>query len=583
MKRTICLLVFWGSFFGLLATTAQLEFTGELRAVEKENEEVALLTVAVTAEFDVLVRVTGATEILDDNDNPITLSQLEVSTRLKIRGISTDPWILAEEIEVTDEGYQFGLKGKIENIDAPNREIQVLGVIIQVPVSAKIRDDEGAPLTFADLELDQFVEVEGDSYNPLVASVVEVRSPNRHPERVKFEGTIVFIEEPELQVEIEGVGPVLVHIVPETEIEGFLALSVFVQVSGTFKGDLSVQANKITVKGVLELVPHRLEMSFNETHTVQAILSGTVDADVSVDLITLNPAIVEPSVTTLVILAGEISASFQVHSASTEGETFIQASLAGETATVEVQVEEKYEKEGVYWHPERIEAAPNESKEVHLHLNAPAPVDFSAALSLKEGRPEVEFPPEVHFPQGSQEATVLIYIPAVTDLTHIQNDTEGVVIQATLPEDLGGAYAYLSVEIVRDHHEEVEVYWHPEKIKVEPNGSKEVHLHLNAPAPVDFSAALSLKEGRPEVEFPPEVHFLQGSKHATVLIHVPAVTDLTYIQNDTEGVVIQATLPEDLGGAYAYLKVEISEGDDDGEDDDDSEDGEDSEGKDGND
>ena len=401
MNRVISLLVFWGSFVGLFASAAQVEFTGELEAVAKESDEMALLAVAVTADFNIPVKVTEVTEIRDDNDQSITFLELRVGAVLEIEGLVTQQWILAQEIKVIDEGFQFGIKGKIENIDAANREIQVLGVIIQVPVSAEIEDEQGASLAFSDLELDQFVEVEGNASDPLVASEVEVRSPDRAPGRVKFEGTIVSIEGSELQVEIEGVGPVLVRIVSETKIAAVLALGVVVQVSATFNDDLSVQANRITAKEFLQLVPNKLEMSFNETHTVQAILSETLDNDVSLDLISLDPAVAGPSVPVLVIPAGEMSASFEVTSASIEGETLIQASLGSETATVEVQVEEQHQQEelGVYWQPEWIEIAPNESKSVQLVLSQPAPLDFVARLTLKEGPYDlVEFPHEVHFP-----------------------------------------------------------------------------------------------------------------------------------------------------------------------------------------
>ena len=317
-----------------------------------------------------------------------------------------------------------------------------------------------------------------------------------------------------------------------------------------------MQASQITAKGFLQLVPDKLEMSFNETHTVQAILSETLDNDVSLDLISFDPPVAGPSIPVLVIPAGEMSASFEVTSASIEGETFIQASLGSETATVEVQVEEQHQQEelGVNWHPEWLEAEPNESKSVQLVLGEPAPLDFAARLTLKEGPHDlVEFPHEVHFAQGSQEATVLIHIQDVTALTHSQSNTQGVIIQAMLPEDLGGAYAHLWVEMVGDHREELEVFWHPEWIEVAPNQSKSVQLVLGGPTPLDFAARLSLKEGPHDlVEFPHEVHFAQGSQEATVLIQT---------QGEAGGAVIRASLPHSVGGASAYLKVEIWEDD----------------------
>ena len=158
----------------LYAVPAQVEFTGQLKSIQKESEKLALLSVAVAVDLEVLVRWTGATEIRDENDTPLTLSELQLGTTLKIKGLFTNHWILAHQIEIIAKRNQFGFQGKIEDVDTANRKIEVLGFIIQVAATVEIKTIQGVPLDFSDLQSGLFVEVEGSADNALlVASEVK--------------------------------------------------------------------------------------------------------------------------------------------------------------------------------------------------------------------------------------------------------------------------------------------------------------------------------------------------------------------------------------------------------------------------
>ena len=243
----------------LYAVPAQVEFTGQLKSIQKETEKLALLSVAVAVDLEVLVRWTGATEIRDENDTPLTLSELQLGTTLKIKGLFTNHWILAHQIEIIAKRNQFGFQGKIEDVDTANRKIEVLGFIIQVAATVEIKTIQGVPLDFSDLQSGLFVEVEGSADNALLVAS-EVKIVDRRPERIRFEGIILSIDGAEVQVEIEGIGPALVFMGRDTKIHGVLEVGAVVRLLGSFNNDLSVSASEIDVKQLLEAVPYQLAM-----------------------------------------------------------------------------------------------------------------------------------------------------------------------------------------------------------------------------------------------------------------------------------------------------------------------------------
>lgn len=438
-------------FFPLTASyvfSSQVEFTAEVLAVEVISEDEAVLTLSLPGGFTIDVRVTGETEISNENDVPLTVSDLE-GTILKVEGVFTDQGILAEEVQVVEGDNEFEFKGKIESIDAEAAPstISVYGFVITVPDTAEIRNDDGTPLLFSELNVDQLVKVEGDIVDEgLVASEVTVKTATEvegeRPVPINFEGIVKSFEDPDLTVLIEGEIEVLVEVTPETDVKGDLDEGVLVRVKGTLQEDLSVRARKIIVKRLLQLAPGELKMRLNQNRRVEIILRETLGTDVELTITSLDPSIaqVAESDSTVTIPAGKVTRSFEVSSGSIEGETIVEvqmpAELGGLIASVEVEVRDRGGSEDtkIHWSPGTLNVATNEMAEVRLRLSQPAPAGLMVELELEEeGFSDlVGFPAIVEFAEGSKVAVVEI---------EVGSQTGEAEIRATLPESLGGGRA----------------------------------------------------------------------------------------------------------------------------------------------
>ncbi|MGH9341242.1 MAG: DUF5666 domain-containing protein [Acidobacteriota bacterium] len=470
MKQFIFLAAILISFSSLSAAPAEIEFSGELVSIDTLSEQVADLGIELTDQFIIFVRVTGRTEIHDDG-TAMTLAQLGIGDILSVEGLVTGQSILAQEIEIAEEDNDFEIRGRIDSIVGD--QIIVIGLAIQVPETAEIRDSQGAMLSFGDLALKQFVKVEGEisEDGEMAASEVEILHPGRRVGRLKFEGTILSLSGTELLVQVEGVGPVLVQITDDTEIEGDLAEGAIVKVQGRLNPDLSVLALEITVQRPLRLAPHKLKMRLNQTRHVQVILDRIFDVDVQIDLLSLDPAVVQTSTPILTIPAGTIASEFNVLSGAVEGETSVEVTLTSpdgvQSVILEVEVEQRGEGNNgngnngqggghgpggeddeeeieieIKWVPDDIKSLGNETRTVKLELDEPAPAGLTATLFLRAGKVGlVQFPAEVVFPEGSTETDIQIVIA---------DDHGKVKIRASLPDFFGGEDDELEVEVERD-------------------------------------------------------------------------------------------------------------------------------------
>lgn len=448
MKRILPWIIFLGSLVQVFSAPAEVEFTGVIKSIQKESDQVAVLMVALTSTFDVPVRVTGLTEIQDEDDKPMTLSELKVGMTVSVKGLFVQKGILAKEVQVAEKGNDFELKGRIQHVDTANREIKLLGFVVQVPETAEIKTDDGNPLLFSDLQVGQFAEVEGNvSGDRLMATEVKVKVTEEKPARIKFEGVIVAIEGSTLKVLIEAVDAAVVHITPDTQVHGELAVGVLVHVAGTINPDLSIKAHKIIVKEILQLAPHKLKMGVNQKRRVEVILRGTLETDVTLTISSLNPDIAKASVSSVTIPKGKIAGFFEVISGPTAGKTSLQVqlpeSLGKHKVTLPVEVDGAHNKEDkeleVKWRPSELKLPTNQEKKVQLLLSKAAPAELKVSVSLKEGSPDLlEFPTEVSFAAGSREALVLI---------KSRSSTGKAVLRARLPETAGGDADDLKVEV----------------------------------------------------------------------------------------------------------------------------------------
>ena len=451
VSLTLLLSVFWT----LYSAPPQVKFIADVKSIEVMGDEVALLTMSLTPEFEITVRVTGDTEIRDQDDEPLTAFDLEEGMTLKVEGLFTEEGILAQEIDVKDDRAEFKIRGKIDDINSADREISVLVFVINVPENAEIKDEEGNSLLFSELELGQLVVVKGNVIEEtLVARRVKVRDEKDRVVRIHFEGTVTSIEGSILEVSIEGAPTALVKITDETEIEGDLMVGVLVRVFGTIEPDLSVSARRILVQQPLQLTPDKLELGFDQAHRVEAILRQIRDIDVDLTITSLDPAIAQPSVgdvisgtVTLTIPAGKVSGGFQVVSGTTEGETAIEVqmpeSLGGFTAALQVEVEEEVEQPDeeleIRWTPRKVKLPTNKTRRIKLHLNQPAPADLTAEIVIEEGPEDlVELPGMVSFEPGSRFAVVEIASGP---------EPGEVEIEARLPEAFGGDDADVEIEV----------------------------------------------------------------------------------------------------------------------------------------
>ncbi|MDA2934588.1 DUF5666 domain-containing protein [Acidobacteria bacterium AH-259-D05] len=544
--------------FSTLAYAAdeQFEFVAAVTNVTPEGDDGAVLTMSLVTGFDITVRVTSETEIKDDNEDPLTVADLEIGLVLEVEGIFTDGAILAREIEVTDDERDFEIRGMIEAIG--DREITVHGFMIMVPLDAEIKDAAGNPLDFSDLKVDQLVKVEGSVDETLIASEVKVRISEEPTTRVRFEGIVLEVVNPPegsddlpfILVQIEGDATAKVQIRAETEIKGDLAVGVLVRVIGTLADDLSVNARRIIVKRLLQLSPDELEMRLNQTRRVEVILRSPRDADVELTL-TVDPLdLVELSTNTVMIPAGKITGFFEVTSGATAGEALITVTTPeGLAITLEVEVEDREERREeeleIEWRPDEIRLATGGTQSVRLVLNQPSSVELMVQLTLKEGVPgSVEFPATVTF--GVGEIRKVVDITAGSD----PSDDE-IKIRATLPDDVD--HDDLEVEIrgeQREEREELEIRWEPDEIEAEVNQELSADLVLDRPAPSAFSAILTIEEGSDVVELlTGDVQFEKDSTSATVRMTTRGPGKAK----------IKAALPFRLGGDETDLVVEVGE------------------------
>ena len=300
----------------------------------------------------------------------------------------------------------------------------------------------------------QMVEVKGDVIEEaLVARGVKVRGEKDRIVRIHFQGTVTSIEGSNIEIFIEGASTAFVTITDETEIDGELLVGALVRVFGTIEPDLSVKAEKILVQQPLQLTPDELEMRFNQTRRVEAILREVVDVDVELTITSLDPAIAQPTVgdvvtdtVTLTIPAGKVSGAFQVVSATTVGKTAIEVQMpesrGGFAAALEVEVEQGEERDEeleIRWTPRKLHLPTNKIRRVKLHLNQPAFDGLTAELSVEEGPEDlVEFPAMVSFEPGSR--FVVVEIASGPESGKVE-------IETRLPEAFGGDDADLEIRV----------------------------------------------------------------------------------------------------------------------------------------
>ncbi|MEE8583348.1 MAG: DUF5666 domain-containing protein [Acidobacteriota bacterium] len=546
---------------GLLqATPSQVEFTARIQSVERTGN-IVVLTMELTPDFSLPVRVTPNTEVKDENNQDASPDVLVPGAIAKIEGIFTDQGLLALEAEITDDASEVEVTGSIESVadlGSGSRQIEVLGFLFTVTPAAEVSDSLGNQLFASDLQVGQLVKVEGMANgDQLLARQVKLRSAAPGFAAISVQGVVSEINGAQILISIQGGVSALVEVNAQTEIKGVLALGARVRVRGVMNSDLFISARRIQALDPFRLLPDELRLDFAQTGRVDLVLAAVAAEDLTFSLISRNPSVATPLSASLTVPAGSLTASFSVLSGSIEGRAFVDVEappqLGGVVRALEVEVESDLDNDPddpdgpdeqeleIRWNPRKVQNASAGPLQVELQLNQPAPQDLLISIFLKDGNPGLaSFPDSVMILQGSTTAGVLLQILSTSGEAKIR---------AALPN--GGDTDDLELEFANpDQAEELEIEWNPDDLRLDPGGSATVQIRLDRPAPTDLTVVISVKDGDPSLveDFPSEIQFLAGQSQQSVLVKTVA---------GREGKVrFRAALPFEFGGEDDELKVE---------------------------
>lgn len=204
------------------------------------------------------IRVTAYTRIQGEDDQEISLIDLQVGQFVEVKArIGRDGQLLAVEIEVEEEENvaidqrKVEIKGFIRALT--NSTLTVGGLTFQVISATRIQGDDDQPLSFADLQVGQFVEVKGyldPRHHQLFALEIEVEE--RDDQDVEWVGYIEAIGSDSLVV-----GGIVFRVNANAIIESAwdqpltladLQVGMLVKVKAVLQSDGTLLALKIKVR-----------------------------------------------------------------------------------------------------------------------------------------------------------------------------------------------------------------------------------------------------------------------------------------------------------------------------------------------
>ncbi|MFO7312822.1 DUF5666 domain-containing protein [Rhodothermus marinus] len=137
---------------------------------------------------DFRIRVTAHTRIQGEEDQPLTLADLQVGLLVEVKArIDQNGQLLATKIEVKNETHvevhrrKVEIKGFIRALT--DSTLTVGGLTFRVTNLTRIHGEDDQPLSFADLQVGQFVEVKGyfdPRHQLLFALKIEVEDVDEH-------------------------------------------------------------------------------------------------------------------------------------------------------------------------------------------------------------------------------------------------------------------------------------------------------------------------------------------------------------------------------------------------------------------
>lgn len=190
--------------------------SGELIAVEVEFEddfadaeegdyvelEGFITRFASATDFDVAgfpVTTTASTEYEDGSAADLALNvKVEVEGDINASGV-----LVAEDVEIEGDNA-IEISGLVDAVDAAAGTVTVLGITVTVDASTRIEDDSDAeidPLTLADVNAGDYVEIRGDESPAGSGSVVAALFEREDPDdETILRGFVAGVTEPALEI-----------------------------------------------------------------------------------------------------------------------------------------------------------------------------------------------------------------------------------------------------------------------------------------------------------------------------------------------------------------------------------------------
>jgi len=469
--------ILWMAGFGFadLLNNNEVQFTGAIESVVVNGEGMGTLFVRLDT-IGLRVIVNPRTMIQDFEGDFITIDDLEglaeqalsadppEEIMIEVTGKFSSSGILATRVRVTEEPMDFNIRGHITRItmlSEDTAQISLLGITIFAdlaadPPTSLQRDGVDVPLS--ELKIGTKIQATGSispddgSWN---AAEIQILTNARRNGLAIFEGTIETYDEASGTLTIVVAGaetsdPTTVHIKNGTRIFGTIATGAYVMVIGKINPDYSFDAKEIRVLAALEIKPDELKMREGETVTLTVKLREPAPAGgVTIELSVPNNGVLSLSDDTITIPEDGQSGEFTVTALGPGTET-ITASISDasppETATALVKVRQLMDDDApppagqtrIYFSPDHLKLKPNDSREVVLHIHPPhlENVEITYESSDEE---IVPLPMERVLSNGAAMFKVLIQSTGKTGT--------GILVTATLPEDLGGGQAQLEVTI----------------------------------------------------------------------------------------------------------------------------------------
>lgn len=158
----------------------EVELTGTIETLDTPFISVA----------GIVFEITGETEILDNDGNPITFNDLQVGQLVQVKGVvQFDGSLLAVriklEVRIEDE---VEITGVIEQITAET--IAVLGRTFGITENTVVFDDNDNPISLGDLFVGQTVEVRGDLMPDGSLIAIRIKLEDRDADEIEVVGPI---------------------------------------------------------------------------------------------------------------------------------------------------------------------------------------------------------------------------------------------------------------------------------------------------------------------------------------------------------------------------------------------------------